>query len=73
MPLTSWKEYENIFVFSLGSDHASIDMFIFGHANNSHQWGLSTCLKLVVCAFGITSPKGSCVRIGLRTYKAGKT
>lgn len=35
MPLTSWREYQDIFVFSLGSDHASIDAYIFGHADNS--------------------------------------
>lgn len=35
MPLTSWKEFQDILVFSLGSDHASIDAYIFGHANNS--------------------------------------
>lgn len=74
MPLSPWKECQSIFVFSLGSDHASIDKLIFGHANHSHQWGLSICLKLkvAVCAFGIPSPEGSCLQIGLRTDKADK-
>lgn len=75
MPLSSWKECQSIFVFSLGSDHASIDKLIFGHANHLYQRGLSICFqseRAAVCVFGIRSPEDSCLRIGLRTDKADK-
>jgi len=74
MPCSPWKECQSIFVFSLYSDHASIDKLLFGHANDLYQGGLSICFEseIAVCAFGMLSPEGSCLQIGLRTGKADK-